>query len=104
MTFFLEQQLPQIATYVRRHAELELINWPLSQKCTFEDVMTIISNIRMRVEGPNLQGNAAAAHGFETPELHKPLYSFLLPSEDTHDSPDNQLAYLLNETRDIIER
>jgi hypothetical protein len=70
--------------------------WPLTRKCTFEDVLTILTNIRVRLE--EQENNVVTGVPKRT------LYSFLLPQENNMDVTDKQLLDLLNETRDVLER
>jgi peroxin-3 len=89
--------LQELTEYISKRVEEELVNWPLAKMYTFEDLMTMIAKIRMRVEGP--------PRDTEDPNLIPRMnvfYQFLLPAEDTNIT-DKQLVCLLNETRDVLE-
>jgi len=83
--------LKDLTQYIGKMVSEEMKLWPLSKACNLDDVTTIVTNIRTKVEGTGLPINPI-------------FYGCLLPAEGEGIKPlDKQLDCLVNETRDILE-
>jgi len=89
--YIMDKGLQKLVTFITNHVKNEMDNWPLTKKCTFDDMTTLFKNIRTRIESdvnenPHIDGSK--------------FRDFLMENNIVEDL---QLQALLNETRDVLD-
>jgi len=108
--YLLSEGVKQLVEYIQSKVEDELTLWPLTKKCTVEDFDIMFNNMRVTIEsdGDLKQRSRHSFHQYllppadETPPPAPQQQQQLQPQASTE--PDTeQFAYLVNETRDVLE-
>jgi len=93
-----EKGLEKLIQFVNHHVVQELNAWPLTRKCSFEDVVALLGNIRNRIErDARPLDNSSSNNGSQQPSKY---CEFVVQHTIM---PNLQLQVLMNETRDVLE-